>query len=114
MKIQRYFVDFTSGIITTVTLATGQLGRGQIKAEDISTAPLGSGPWCSIKTGPGHLKTKEIIVMVLAGKGWEIGTYIFSAALYMLLIVFTWRRVSTSDIIFGVRLYRHISAVAIH
>ena len=64
-----------------IFLAMRELGQGQLV-------------WCWIKTAnQTHLQTNEKIAMLVAGKGWEVGTYVLSAAFYMLLITFTWKQV---------------------
>ncbi|CAG2253254.1 GPR157 [Mytilus edulis] len=64
------------GIITTVALTMGVLGRNE------SLTGI-NGVWCWLAvTSKDH---NGIVWMLLAGKGWEILTYLITAILYILL-----------------------------
>ncbi|XP_033764214.1 G-protein coupled receptor 157-like isoform X1 [Pecten maximus] len=70
-------------IFVPVTITSVALGYGALGEDDYS----GSGPWCWINSDVNN----RLMWKVVAGKGWEILTYIITLVIYILLKFFKWR-----------------------
>ncbi|XP_033764217.1 G-protein coupled receptor 157-like isoform X4 [Pecten maximus] len=66
-----------------LTITSVALGYGALGEDDYS----GSGPWCWINSDVNN----RLMWKVVAGKGWEILTYIITLVIYILLKFFKWR-----------------------
>ncbi|XP_033764215.1 G-protein coupled receptor 157-like isoform X2 [Pecten maximus] len=75
-------------IFVPVTITSVALGYGALGEDDYS----GSGPWCWINSDVNN----RLMWKVVAGKGWEILTYIITLVIYILLKFFKWRE--TADV----------------
>ena len=77
-------------VISVVVYDQGKLGRGtyNLEANDEKEGTTASGQWCWIQVNTTNVTSSDTCYMILAGKGWELATYLIAGVLYLLFKVY--------------------------
>nr|XP_022338965.1 G-protein coupled receptor 157-like isoform X1 [Crassostrea virginica] len=79
-------------VISVVVYDKGKLGRGtynfEANDEKEYNSTIASGQWCWIKVNTKNVTSSDTCYMILAGKGWELATYLIAGVLYLLFKVY--------------------------